>query len=118
MAELYVDTEGLFEAVGEFDQEIKMCDQCIQALEECERAIQRLADSEQYQADLHKLQRKIEVLRKCRENFRQAQTTLNDIRRCYEQVEQQPYEPDLEKLFLASLEWMLPLTAKHLKQTG
>lgn len=44
MAELYVDTEGLFEAVGEFDQEIKMCDQCIQALEECERAIQRLAD--------------------------------------------------------------------------
>lgn len=103
MAELYVDTEGLFEAVGEFDQEIKMCDQCIQALEECGRAIQRLADSEQYQADLHKLQRKIEVLRKCRENFRQAQTTLNDIRRCYEQVEQQPYEPDLEKLFLASL---------------
>ena len=103
MAELYVDTEGLFEAVGEFDQEIKMCDQCIQALEECERAIQRLADSEQYQADLHKLQRKIEVLRKCRENFRQAQTTLNYIRRCYEQVEQQPYEPDLEKLFLASL---------------
>ena len=57
MAELYVDTEGLFEAVGEFDQEIKMCDQCIQALEEW--AIQRLADSEQYQADLHKLQRKI-----------------------------------------------------------
>lgn len=103
MAELYVDTEGLFEAVGEFDQEIKMCDQCIQALEECERAIQRLADSEQYQEDIHKLQRKIEVLRKCRENFRQAQTTLNDIRRCYEQVEQQPYEPDLEKLFLASL---------------
>lgn len=103
MAELYVDMEGLFEAVGEFDQEIKMCDQCIQALEECGRAIQRLADSEQYQADLHKLQRKIEVLRKCRENFRQAQTTLNDIRRCYEQVEQQPYEPDLEKLFLASL---------------
>ena len=47
--------------------------------------------------------RKIEVLRKCRENFRQAPTTLNDIRRCYEQVEQQPYEPDLEKLFLASL---------------
>lgn len=35
MAELYVDMEGLFEAVGEFDQEIKMCDQCIQALEEC-----------------------------------------------------------------------------------
>ena len=59
MAELYVDMEGLFEAVGEFDQEIKMCDQCIQALEECGRAIQRLADSEQYQADLHKLQRKI-----------------------------------------------------------
>ena len=55
MAELYVDTEGLFEAVGEFDQEIKMCDQCIQALEECERAIQRLADSEQYQEDIHKL---------------------------------------------------------------
>ena len=27
MAELYVDMEGLFEAVGEFDQEIKMCDQ-------------------------------------------------------------------------------------------
>ena len=61
MAELYVDTEGLFEAVGEFDQEIKMCDQCIQALEECGRAIQRLADSEQYQADLHKLQRKIKL---------------------------------------------------------
>ena len=47
MAELYVDMEGLFEAVGEFDQEIKMCDQCIQALEECGRAIQRLADSAQ-----------------------------------------------------------------------
>ena len=59
MSELYVDMEGLFEAVGEFEQEIKMCDQCIQALEECGRAIQRLADSEQYQADLHKLQRKI-----------------------------------------------------------
>ena len=58
MAELYVDTEGLFEAVGEFDQEIKMCDQCIQALEECERAIQRLADSEQYQEDIHKPQKK------------------------------------------------------------
>ena len=26
MAELYVDTEGLFEAVGEFDQESKMCE--------------------------------------------------------------------------------------------
>ena len=53
MAELYVDMEGLFEAVGEFDQEIKMCDQCIQALEECGRAIQRLADSEQYLSLIH-----------------------------------------------------------------